>query len=130
MSGKPQLVSETSVSSPASEKPKGGPAYRIRTVRGYRRMLDWATRRMLTGHLSKDDLVAITSAAKAGAELMMTENILARVGQDQELDNILGWQHPTAARRMKELVQSGRVRKTPHTSPTGSGRQATVYVAE
>ena len=44
-----------------------------------------------------------------------------------ELDDILGWQHPTAARRMKELVQSGRVRKTLHTSPTGSGRQATVY---
>ena len=46
-----------------------------------------------------------------------------------ELDNIIGWQHPTAARRMKELVQSGRVIKTLRTSATGSGRQATVYEA-
>ncbi len=44
-----------------------------------------------------------------------------------ELDNYLLWPHPTAARRMKELVQSGRVVKTLRTSETGSGRQATVY---
>ena len=46
-----------------------------------------------------------------------------------ELDNFLHWPHPTAARRMKELVQSGRVIKTTRTSATGSGRQATVYKA-
>ena len=122
MNGKPQLVSETPALSPvtadakpgAKPPPKGGPAYRIRTVRGYRRMLDWATRRMLQGLLSKDDLVAITSAAKAGAELMMTENILARVGQDQELDNILGddggFKRPRKPRgfvKRKVVVKSG-----------------------
>ena len=117
MNGKPQLISETPVLSPTLEKPKeasGGPAYRIRTVRGYRPMLDWATRRMLQGLLSKDDLVAITSAAKAGAELMMTENILARVGQDQELDNILGddggFKRPRKPRgfvKRKVVVKSG-----------------------
>ncbi len=46
-----------------------------------------------------------------------------------ELDNFLLWPHPTAARRMKELVDAGRVIKTTHTSETGSGRQATVYRA-
>lgn len=46
-----------------------------------------------------------------------------------ELDNFLLWPHPTAARRMKELVEGGRVIKTLRTSPTGSGRQATVYEA-
>ena len=46
-----------------------------------------------------------------------------------ELDNFLLWPHATAARRMKELVQAGRVIKTARTSETGSGRQATVYRA-
>ncbi len=108
---KPKLVVDNAA---FPEKPKGGPAYRIRTVRGYRRMLDWATRRMLQGLLSKDDLVAITNAAKAGAELMMTENILARVGEDRELDNILGddggFKRPRKARgfiKKKVVVKSG-----------------------
>ena len=46
-----------------------------------------------------------------------------------ELDNILGWQHPTAARRMRELIRKGRVIDTGRTSPTGTGRGATVYEA-
>lgn len=46
-----------------------------------------------------------------------------------QIDVVLGWQHPTAARRMKELVQGGRVIKTLRTSATGSGRQATIYEA-
>lgn len=118
MSSKPQLVSDNTVKLAAvpeiPEKPKGGPAYRIRTVRGYRRMLDWATRRMLQGLLSKEDLLAITSAAKTGAELMMTENILASVGQDRELDNILGddggFKRPRKPRgfiKRKVVVKSG-----------------------
>ena len=44
-----------------------------------------------------------------------------------ELDNILGWQHPTAARRMRELIRQDRVYDTGRTSPTGTGRGATVY---
>ncbi len=50
-----------------------------------------------------------------------------------ELDNLLGWEHPTAARRMCELVRKdrmnrpARVRDTGRTSPTGTGREATVY---
>ena len=76
MNPKPKLVPP--VSPAEAPKPTGGPAYRIRSVRGYRRMLDWATRRMLQGLMSKEDLLAVTSAAKAGAELMMSENILPR----------------------------------------------------
>ncbi len=121
MSPKPKLVSDNTVSpspAPTAEKqtaaPKGGPAYRIRTVRGYRRMVDWATRRMIQGLLSKEDLLAITTAARTGAELMMTENILAGVGQDRELDNILGddggFKRPRKPRgfvKRKVVIKSG-----------------------
>lgn len=44
-----------------------------------------------------------------------------------ELDNMLGWHHPTAARRMRELIRKGLVYDTGRTSPTGTGRGATVY---
>ena len=44
-----------------------------------------------------------------------------------ELDDMLRWQHPTAARRMRELIRAGRVIDTGRTSPTGTGRGATVY---
>ncbi|KKN38019.1 hypothetical protein LCGC14_0757840 [marine sediment metagenome] len=44
-----------------------------------------------------------------------------------QLDNVLGLQHPSAARRMRELIRQGRVRDTGRTSPTGTGREATVY---
>ena len=44
-----------------------------------------------------------------------------------ELDDLLGWQHPTAARRMRELIRQDRVYDTGRTSPTGTGRGATVY---
>jgi predicted ArsR family transcriptional regulator len=44
-----------------------------------------------------------------------------------QIDNRLGFQHPTAARRMRELIRSGRVVDTGRTSPTGTGRGATVY---
>ena len=48
-----------------------------------------------------------------------------------QIDVMLGYPHPTAARRMKELVdeEDPRVIKTLRTSATGSGRQATVYEA-
>ena len=116
MTSKPQLVSDNSNPADRSQtnKPKGGPAYRIRSVRGYRRMLDWATRRMLQGHLSKEDLLAITSAAKAGAELMMAENILSQVGEDRELEHTLGddggFKRPRKPRgfvKRKVVVKSG-----------------------
>ena len=123
MSPKPKLVSDNTVR-PTTAKgvgdvvqpvmPKGGPAYRIRTVRGYRRMVDWATRRMIQGLLSKEDLLAITTAARTGAELMMTENNLASVGQDRELDNILGddggFKRPRKPRgfvKRKVVIKSG-----------------------
>ncbi len=44
-----------------------------------------------------------------------------------EIDLVYSWAHPTAARRMKELVNQGRVIATGRTSPTGTGRGATVY---
>ena len=46
-----------------------------------------------------------------------------------EIDNVLGFQHPTAARRMRELIRQGRVLDTGRTSPTGTGREATIYEA-
>ena len=46
-----------------------------------------------------------------------------------QIDVVLAFPHPTAARRMKELVDDGRVIRTLRTSETGSGRQATVYKA-
>ena len=52
-----------------------------------------------------------------------------------QIDNVLGFEHPTAARRMCELVRKdrmGRPRRvfdTGRTSPTGTGREATVYEA-
>ncbi len=44
-----------------------------------------------------------------------------------EIDNVLGWQHPTAARRMRELINQGRVINSGSIRPTGTGRGATVY---
>lgn len=44
-----------------------------------------------------------------------------------QIDNVLGFEHPTAARRMLELIRKGRVFDTGRTSPTGTGRGATVY---
>ena len=69
---------------------------------------------MIQGLLSKEDLLAITTAARTGAELMMTENILASVGQDRELDNILGddggFKRPRKPRgfvKRKVVIKSG-----------------------
>ena len=46
-----------------------------------------------------------------------------------EIDDALKWDHPRAARRMKELVKAGRVRMTGETRRTGTGRPATLYEA-
>ncbi len=46
-----------------------------------------------------------------------------------QIDNVLGFQHPTAARRMQELIRLGVVRDAGYTTQTGSGRQATTYEA-
>ncbi len=46
-----------------------------------------------------------------------------------QIDNVMAWQHPTAARRMRELIRRGRVRDTGRTSPTETGRNATLYEA-
>ena len=45
-----------------------------------------------------------------------------------EIDDRLGWQHPTAARRMKELIVSGRVRVA-GVGKTASGRVGRRYAA-
>ena len=76
---------------------------------------------------------AAARSVKHSAPVQRTKIIIALTAYGPmnhwQIDNFLGWQHPTAARRMGELVRSGRVIKTPHTSATGSGRQATVYEA-
>ena len=46
-----------------------------------------------------------------------------------EIDRTMAWPHPTAARRMKELVRMELVRDTGRTRPTETGRNATVYEA-
>lgn len=61
--------------------------YRIRSTRGYRRLIDRATREVLLGKRPAADLAAITAAAKAGAELFMTEKVLERGGLDSEVEN-------------------------------------------
>lgn len=64
--------------------------YRIRSTRGYRRLIDRATREVLLGKRPAADLAAITAAAKTGAELFMTEKVLERGGLDHEVEHKLG----------------------------------------
>lgn len=45
-----------------------------------------------------------------------------------QIDQALGWPHPTAARRLAELRRAGRIQER-GTSRTGTGREATAYIA-
>jgi len=46
-----------------------------------------------------------------------------------QLDVSIGWDHPRAARRLHELVDQKRIRKTGSKTPTHTGSWATVYEA-
>ncbi len=87
----------------------------------------------LARHSDPETSHAAAQSMRRGASVQREQivNALRAYGplNHWELDNLLGWQHPTAARRMKELVDARRVIKTSRTSATGSGRQATVYEA-
>jgi len=58
--------------------------YRITTTRGYRRLLDRVMREALLGKRSTEDVARMAAACKVGAELFMSEKVLARAGEDQE----------------------------------------------
>ena len=46
-----------------------------------------------------------------------------------QIDRALFWDHPRAARRLHELVDQDRIRKTGSKTPTHTGSWATVYEA-
>lgn len=57
---------------------------RFRSVRAYRRALDKVLREALAGHRPMEDVQKIAAACKAGSELFMAEQLLARAGGDLE----------------------------------------------
>jgi len=46
-----------------------------------------------------------------------------------QIDVVLGWDHPKAARRLHELVNQNRIQATGKRTPTHTGSPATVYRA-
>ncbi len=46
-----------------------------------------------------------------------------------QIDYVLGWDHPTSARRLSKMLDRGTVRLTGDTYRTGKGYQAAVYEA-
>jgi len=63
---------------------------RFRSVRAYRRFLDKMIQEAHAGHRPMSDVPKAATAAKAGAELFMSEQMLARHGQDQEFLHPMG----------------------------------------
>ncbi len=84
-------------------------------------------------HADPDTSRAAARSMRAGASIQRDQivNALRAHGpmNHWQIDNVLGLQHPSAARRMKELVRMELVRDTGRTRPTETGRNATVYEA-
>jgi len=61
----------------------------------------------------------------------MIENALRAYGpmNYSQIDLCLSWDHPKAARRLHELVDQNRIRKTGSKTPTHTRSWATVYEA-
>lgn len=57
---------------------------RFRSVRAYRRALDKVLREALAGQRPMEDVQKAAAACKAGSELFMAEQLLARAGGDVE----------------------------------------------
>ncbi len=61
---------------------------RMRSVRGYRRRLDALTAQAMRGEIPVGDLKAYAVATKAGAEMLMAEQLLAHsAGGDREVED-------------------------------------------
>ena len=60
----------------------------MRSVRGYRRRLDALTAQAMRGEIPWGDVRAAASAIKAGAEMLMAEQLLAHTaGGDREVED-------------------------------------------
>ena len=82
-------------------------------------------------HADPETSRAAASSMRKGAAIQRDQILTALRAHGPmnhwQIDNVLGLQHPSAARRMRELIRDGDVRDTGRTSPTGTGRGATVY---
>ena len=89
---------------------------RMRSVRGYRRRLDALTAQAMRGEIPWGDVRAAAAAIKAGAEMLMAEQLLAHTaGGDQEVPDhplgdaggLEGDQRALVHKRKKVKVKSG-----------------------
>lgn len=71
-----------------------------------------------SAHSQREAIVDLLVARGGGAPL-----------NHWEIDDALGWEHPTAARRLAELVEAKLVRDSGQRTPTGTGSPATAYLA-
>lgn len=79
----------------------------------------------VTSHRAADSMREGAAAHRAQIVSLLQDGT---VRTHEEIDEALGWPHPRAARRMKELVTAGLVRRATM-KPTSSGRQAWAYTA-
>ena len=89
---------------------------RMRSVRGYRRRLDALTAQAMKGQISWGDVRAAAAAIKAGAEMLMAEQLLSHsAGGDREVEDhplgeaggLEGDQRAVGYRKKKIKVKSG-----------------------
>ena len=89
---------------------------RMRSVRGYRRRLDALTAQAMRGEIPWGDVRAAAAAIKAGAEMLMAEQLLAHsAGGDREVDDhplgdaggLEGNQRSLVHKRKKVRVKTG-----------------------
>ena len=80
---------------------------RMRSVRGYRRRLDALTAQAMRGEIPWGDVRAAAAAIKAGAEMLMAEQLLSHTaGGDREVED-----HPLGAAGGLEGDQRAAVHK-------------------
>ncbi len=89
---------------------------RMRSVRGYRTRLDLLTAQAMRGEIPVGDLKSYAAAIKAGAEMLMTEQLLSHsAGGDQEVEDhplgdtggLEGDQRAVVHKRKKIRVRTG-----------------------
>ena len=78
-----------------------------------------------TSHQAGDSAIEMASSHRAQI-LALLRKVYPLTLTHSEIDDRLGWQHPTAARRMKEL---GDDVEAMGTRPTHTGRLGTAYRA-
>jgi hypothetical protein len=82
------------------------PNFRFRSVRAYRRYLERIMKEAYEGQRPMSDIAAAATAAKAGAELFMAEQMLMRSGMDKEA---LAHEHPHGEDGTEDVLEAGRV---------------------